>query len=761
MAKLQPAEVKAILDFERSDSLSALNASKLSEERSKAHDYYLGDMTTDMPSLPDRSSAVSTDVADTVEGLMPNLMEIFASGDEVVRFEAVGQEDEEGAAQETDYTNHVFMQQNHGFLVLHNFIKDALLSKNGYVKVWWDKGVRQERETYKGLTDDELALLAADDEVEIEEQETYEDDYKPDPPVDAPVEAPEPPPAMGMMPGGLVPPEPMGQAPGYEGAAMGAAMPPAAPVAPPAPQMLHDVVARRKRSYACAKVVNVPPEEVGISRRAKSISEAGYFFHETETTQADLIDDGFDEDQVKKLPSGEIHDTEESEARDTIDDTDDMEASGTSNEAMRPIRVLEEYIRMDYDGKGSRLYRVTRGGAQGEVLTRDGEPAIEEVDVIPFASMTPIIMPHRHFGRSVADLVLDIQRIKTALLRSILDNAYMANNQRIEIAQSHTVESTIDDLLNNRPGGIVRTKAPGGLQAIENQTLGPFIFPLLEYYDAVKETRTGVTKQGQGLQPNALQNIGENAILDAASAARAKTKFIARIFAETGIRDLFLLLHGVIRKNSSEEATVRLRGKWVKVDPRNWKTRNDMTVTVGLGTGSKESQIAFLMGLLGIQKEALLSGTGLAAPKHLYNTLKKLVEMGDLKSVEAYFEDPENVPPKPPQPDPKTVEAEGKLKLAAAEAQAKQQLAEQQAAAELKLDVARMQEETRQRQMQMEAEFALRIKEMQAEHQLEMVRMRMQAGVQMAGNATKERVGMDANRSKAAISNTRPGGAVG
>lgn len=748
MAKLKPSEVKAICDAERSDSLSALNASKLSEERSKALDYYLGDMAKDMPSLPDRSSAVSTDVADTVEGLMPNLMEIFASGDEVVRFEAVGQEDEEGAAQETDYTNHVFMQGNHGFIVLHNFIKDALLSKNGYVKVWWDKGVRQERETYKGLTDDELALLAADDEVEIEEQETYEDDYKPDPPVDAPVEAPEPPPAMGMMPGGLVPPE-------------GMMPPPAAPVAPPAPQMLHDVVARRKKSYACAKVVNVPPEEVGISRRAKSISEAAYFFHETETTQADLIDDGFDEDQVKKLPSGEINDTEESEARDTVDDTDDMEASGTSNEAMRPIRVLEEYIRMDYDGKGSRLYRVTRGGAQGEVLLRGGEPAIEEVDVIPFASMTPIIMPHRHFGRSIADLVMDIQRIKTALLRSILDNAYMANNQRLEISQTHAVEATFDDILNNRPGGMIRTKMPGGLNPVPNQSLGEFVYPLLEYYDNIKETRTGVTKQGQGLQPNALQNIGENAILDAASAARAKTKFIARIFAETGIRDLFLLLHGVIRKNSSEEATVRLRGKWVKVDPRNWKTRNDMTVTVGLGTGSKESQIAFLMGLLGIQKEALLSGTGLAAPKHLYNTLKKLVEMGDLKSVEPYFEDPENVPPKPPQPDPKTVEAEGKLKLAAAEAQAKQQLAEQKAAADLKLEIARMQEEARLAQQQQEAEFALRIREMQAEHQLEMVRMRMQAGVQMAGNQTKAAVGFDANRSKAAITNTRPGGAVG
>lgn len=751
--KLRTDEVKAILAGERSDSLSSLDASKLSSERSKALDYYLGDMAEDMPSQPDRSAAVSTDVADTVEGLMPNLMEIFAAGDEVVRFEAVGQEDEEGAQQETDYTNHVFMQRNQGFLILYSFIKDALLSKNGYVKVWWDEGERQERESYKGLTDDELAMLASDEEVEIEEQTDYPDEYEPEP-VEVPT--PEMPPApepMGMMPGGLAPPAGMPALP-QEAAP--------APVAPPAaPAMLHDVVARRKKAYSCARVVNVPPEEVGISRRAKSIAEADYFFHETDTTQQDLIDDGFDEDLVEKLPSGEIRDTEEQEARNTVDDTDDTEGQGTQNKAARPIRVLEEYIRMDYDGKGARLYRVTRGGAQGEVLTRDGEPAIEEVDVIPFASMTPIIMPHRHYGRSVADLVMDIQRIQTALLRSILDNAYLANNQRVEIAQSHVTDSTIDDLLNNRPGGIVRTKQPGGLVPIPNQSLGDHIYPLMERMDMLREWRTGVTRQGQGLQPNSLQNIGENAILDAASASRAKTKLIARIFAETGIRDLFLLLHGVIRRNASEEATVRLKGKWVKIDPRNWKTRNDMTVNVGLGTGSKEQQVAFLMGLLGIQKEALLSGTGLATPSNIFNTLKKLVEQGDLKSVEPYFTDPKDAPPQQPKPDPKQIEVEGKLKLAAAEAQAKQQLAQQEAAANLQLEQQKAQEEARQSMQQMKAEFALRLKEMQAEHDLEMIRIRVQASTAMAGNQTKERIGLDANERKSNLTNVRPGGKVG
>jgi hypothetical protein len=173
LAKLTNSEVQALLAGERADALASVSASKLVEERSDALDYYMGDMTADMPTLPDRSKAVSTDVADTVEGLLPSLMEIFTAGDEVVLFEPVGQEDEEAAQQETDYVNHVFQQKNPGFLILYSFFKDGLLSKNGFVKVWWEKKEVEERETYVGLTDDAYAMIAADEEVEIEEHTEY------------------------------------------------------------------------------------------------------------------------------------------------------------------------------------------------------------------------------------------------------------------------------------------------------------------------------------------------------------------------------------------------------------------------------------------------------------------------------------------------------------------------------------------------------------------------------------------------------------
>lgn len=173
MPKMSPSALKALLAAERSDALAAVSASKLSSERADAMDYYLGDMSKDMPTVDGRSKAVSSDVADTVEGLMPNLMEIFFSGDEVVKFEPVGPDDTQAAEQETDYVNHVFMQTNPGFLIMYSMIKDALLQKVGVAKVWWEERSVEERETYYDLTDDEFAMLLADKDVEIVEHTVH------------------------------------------------------------------------------------------------------------------------------------------------------------------------------------------------------------------------------------------------------------------------------------------------------------------------------------------------------------------------------------------------------------------------------------------------------------------------------------------------------------------------------------------------------------------------------------------------------------
>src|SRR6478735_7781207 len=620
MPKMSDADLRALLAAEKADALSAMSASKLSEERAAALDYYLGDMSRDMPAPDGRSKAVSTDVADTVEGLMPALMDIFTSGDEVVRFEPVGPEDVAAAEQETDYVNHVFMQQNAGFIVLYSFIKDALLSKVGIVKVWWETREEHERETYYDLDDAAFAIIAADPAVEI-------------------VAHTERRPANSEIAGSEE----------------------AHPDSPPAisHSLLHDVTVRTTRTRQCARVEGVPPEEFGIARNARSIRDTDYCFHDVLRSEARLIAQGYDREQIKRLPSHGVADTIEAQARDTVNEGTQKQGDEGHNTASRLIRVTEHYVRMDYEGNDilseehqgvdarlrglwrerpdARLYRVTTGG-EGEVLKRDGEPDVIEVDEIPFAAMTPVIVTHRFFGRSIADLVMDIQRIKTALLRALLDNAYLANNPRIVLPESPATETTLDDLLVSRPGGIVRTKLPGGLSVIAHPDVGGHVFPLLQYQDATREWRTGVSRQGQGVDPNVLQNQVATIANQMFNAAQAKMKMIARIFAETGIRDLFALLHAVVRRHGSQPQTARLRNQWITVDPRDWKARNDMTINVGLGTGTKTEQLAHLNMVIGAQEKAIAAG--LVSPKNLYNSARELTRLVGHKNVDLFFTPP-------------------------------------------------------------------------------------------------------------------------
>jgi hypothetical protein len=617
---MSPGDLRALLAAEKADALSAMSASKLSEERAAALDYYLGDMSRDMPAPDGRSRAVSTDVSDTVEGLMPSLMDIFTAGDEVVRFEPVGPEDVQGAEQETDYINHVFMQQNPGFLVLYSFIKDALLSKVGVVKVWWETREEHERETYLDQPADAFALIVANPAVEViahSEHSTAHENGRP-------------------------------------------------------PEVLHDVTVQTRRSYECARVEGVPPEEFGIARNARSIRDTDYCFHDVLRSEAKLIEQGYDREQVRRLPCYSSNDTIEAQARDTVDEGTLKGSDDSLNSATRLIRVTEHYVRMDYEGNDKpALYRVTTGGEEGEVLERDGEPDVIQESAIPFAAMTPVIVTHRFFGRSIADLVMDIQRIKTALLRSLLDNAYLANNPRTEVAESHATETTLDDLLVSRPGGIVRTKMPGGLAVIQHPDIGGHVFPLLQYQDATREWRTGVSRQGQGVDPNALQNQVATIANQMFDAAQAKVKLIARIFAETGIRDLFSLLHAVVRKHGSQAQTVRLRNQWITVDPRDWKARNDMSINVGLGTGGKTEQLGHLMSLIGLQKEALAAGkTNLVSDDNLYNAAKEFTKLVGLKNVDRYFTDPKTQPPPQPGPDPVLIELQMKNAIEATQAQA-------------------------------------------------------------------------------------------
>jgi hypothetical protein len=510
------------------------------------------------------------------------------------------------------------------------------------------------------------------------------------------------------------------------------------PPVSPASTVTHDVSIVTTRKLAQAKVMGVPPEEFGIERGARGIRDCNYCFHEVVTkTEGQLIAEGFDEEQIKSLGDVAGNVGIETLSRDTAGEHLGT-SSGNVNSAARLVRITEHYVRMDYEGNGRPcLYQVITGGDHGEILRKDGRECITPFDAIPFAATTPVPMTHRFFGRSIADLVMPLQREKTALKRGALDNLYLHNNPRVEVAESNAGPNTLDDLLVSRPGGVVRTKTAGGLNWQVVPDITTSIYPMLQYIDAELETRSGLARQSQGIDANALQNQSATAVAQVFSASQMRIKLIARIMAE-GVRDIFALLHGTIRKHGRARETVRLRNTWVAVDPRSWKTREDMTINVGLGAGGKAQQFAQVMALANIQKQLLAGGKAhLVGDRELFNTAAELTKIMGHKNPDRFFCDPAArdpqtgqplhtpLPPPAPPPDPKLLALQARAQAdqtaAAHKAQAEQQKAQndvihQQVKMQAEIELAKIKAELNARMALLDAHLKAATEQQKVHH---------------------------------------------
>ena len=574
---------------------------ELVSARKKSLEYYLGEPLGN--EQEGRSQVVSNDVLDTVESLMPSLMRIFTSGDNVFNCEGMGPEDEEMARQCSDYLNYIFYKENDGFLCLYTAFKDALIQKNGILKVYWDDAEKIEREEYKRLTEDEFNDLVSLDMIKVSAHTAYK--------------------------------EPITDESGKEIDKI----------------TLHDVVIHRTKIYGKVRIEPVPPEEFLIERRCKSIDTANFVCHRVNKTRTELIEMGYDKDLVDSLPTGDgDFYSEDKFTRHQNVDFSHGESDG--DKSTQDILIHECYVRMDVDGDGkAELLKICVAGDGKKLLD------IEEIDTMPFVSMTPVIMPHRFYGRSIAELVEDIQLIKSTVMRQMLDNMYLTNNNRVAVQDGQV---SMDDLLTNRPGGIVRTKQPpqNVMMPIQAQPITEQASGMLAYLDSVKETRTGVSRQSQGLDSNALSSTatGQNQNL---TQSQMRMELIARIFAETGVRDLALKIFELVCKYQQKEKIVRIRGKYIPMRPYEWKDRVNVTIQVGLGTGSKEQQLILMNAILERQMQAINLQQNVFGPmvnlRNIYNSLKKLIENAGLNGIEPYFMDPDvgaaqmpQLPPKPP-----------------------------------------------------------------------------------------------------------------
>ena len=623
-------------------------------DRIRAMDYYMGEKFGN--EQEGRSQVVTTEVADTIEFIMPSLMRTFTQTDNFVEFMPRHEEDVEGAKQATSYANYVINCQNNGFVILHNFFKDALLQKLGVIKVYYDETENVEEETYTGLSDDELTLLLQDDTIEIVEQssEEYESDE-----VDE----------MGYS---------VGQT-----------------------YLKHDVTIKRTMYDGMIRVDNIPPEEFLVNKRAASIDEADFVAHRTTMKVSDLIQMGYDRELVERFAGHSELDNDQ-EVQNRFEDVESGTDTDSSDMSMRDVLVTEAYIKADYDGDGiAELRRVVALGSGFEIVEND------TFDHIPFACLSPILMPHRLVGRSLAELIMDIQMIKSTVMRQLLDNIYLTNNVRVAAVEGQV---NIDDLLNSRAGGIVRVRQPNALQPLQPQLIGQNAFSLLQYLDDLKEQRTGLSKASMGLDADSLQSTTATAVAAQMSAAQGKIEMIARVFAETGVKDLFQLILTLCLHHGKKDQMIRLNNKFVPIDPSNWKHEYDITVNVGLGSGQTNEKMAFL-NMIAQKQEQILLQTGVENPlvsmQQYRNTLAELAGMAGFKDASRFFKNPEDTPPQPQQPPPPS-EAEMKMQLDQQKLQADIELQKQKQDAELQLEREKMQLQMELRKEELRYEAQLR-----------------------------------------------------
>ena len=609
-------ELLSRIHSEITDSLGY--GGEISDQREEAIKYYYA-----LPfgnEVDGRSQYVDSTVQDTIEWIKPSLMRVFASGDEMVKFTPHGPEDVAAAAQATDYVNYVFTKDNPGWEILYSWFHDALLQKNGIVKVWWDEYPETQREEYRGLTDMEFEVLSANKDIEVIEHEEYYEEVT-----------------------------------------------------------YHNIVIHRKDYNGKIKIENVPPDEFLISREAKGIQNARFVCHRVRKTLSELRvmypDEDFGPEDLGGGYSEESYNAERL-ARYEFDNSSDIADGwgGNEEEALREYWLHESFIRTDYDEDGiAELRKVCSVG--NYIFSND------EIDKVPLVSITPLKIPHKFFGMSVADLVMDLQLIKSTLMRNLMDNAYNQNFGRYAVLEG---QANLDDLLTQRPGGVVRVKSPNAVMPLATPPLQPESFQMLGYLDDVRESRTGVNKNTQGLNADALtSHTTATAVNAVMSNAQSRVELIARQFAETGVKELMYCIYELLLKNQDKERVVMLRNQWVPVRPDMWNDKMDCTVSVALGNGSKDQQMAHLSQMLQFAAQAMQGGLPSVPPQNMYNLGAALVKAMGYQNVDDYL-----TPPPPPQSQQPSPEQQ----LAQMEMQVKQKELEIKTA-DIQLKAAKIQQE--------------------------------------------------------------------
>lgn len=723
---MSDSDLLALLRREEADS-SSYFGSEIAASQADAMDAYHGKIRDDVQ-LPNRSHAVTHDIEDTVNWLMPPLLRTFAPSDDFLSVDDHNLEDGASVLKDAqNYLSHVFFRDNRGETVIHDFCFDGLLQKLGTARVCWQDPEPKPPMYIEGATLDQLIKFESDPEYEILEVEedgtTPPDDDAQEGFDDNDADA-----NAGQAYGQMAQPQPGQPQPGM----MGDTAEPAPPAQPQQiqPQQIEptfSVKIQRTPRHGRAIVEAIPPEEFRVSRRARSIDAADYHswqYHDHVTTLLRLHPDhAYELDPDGNHNSSSSGDVTDSDSR--VYARFPNEPS-TGIEPTGKVVVLIEYVRADVDGDGIvELRRIKRVG--NTILEND---AVEESE---FVVWTPIRVAHRMIGRSISDTLLDIQKIRTELMRAALDSLALSTKPRTILSKQATAAdpSLLDKFLDHEIGDVLEVS--GDPNQVVMQLTSPDVssvcFTAMEQMDRRSEEASGVNRHSMGIQPAAITDTkGGIEMLQAAGNARVEQT--ARWLA-FGLEEIFGKLLRTLIRHQDHARTVKINGRKLKVDPRRWSDDMVVSVHVGAAAENRSNKIAMLTNVLAMQKDAIVSlgmGNPMVGLHHVRNTVGRIVSTMGFKNANEFFGevDPNWKPPEQgQQQDPKLIEIQGKQQMAQADLQARAQ--RDQAEMQHKREMAQVDAQHRQQELMQKGQIELQIAAKTLENEHELAKMRIQA----------------------------------
>jgi hypothetical protein len=665
-------QLKALLDNYIDDSQNAYQ--DVEGDVQKATDYYLGRPYGN--EVSGKSSVTTREVAEAVDGALPQLLKIFTQSVDVVEFTPQNDGDATVAENVTQYVNHIFQKDNAGAILMHNWFWDALVNKVGIVKAYWNVEEDANEEEYFGLSQDELAMLMQEPSVEIVGQEELPGE---------------------MMPVGV---DPMT---GQE-------------LTQQAPSTFN-VKLKKTVDASRVKIENVSTAEFMIDRHADCINDARFVAQRKMLTRSDLVAMGYDKNVVAELST----DDEVGLGADGFEYNPINTDVNNTDPSQDLIAYYECYIDIGEEDGMAKKHRICYASKQ---ILSD-----EEIDYVPFYSLCPFPIPHTFYGQSMADRTMELQFIKSTITRQMLDNLYLTNNSRVGAVEGQV---NLDDLLNSTAGGIIRMKNPNAIVPMQVQSSAGQSFPMLEYLDGVQAKRTGVSDMNQGLDANVLQNVSATAVATMTAQSQGKLELIARIFADTGVKNLMQGILHLVCKYQDQPRAMAINGKPLNIDPREWDNQYNVTINVGLGNGTGSEKIAMLQMILAKQEQVLMQ-YGLANPlvdiKQYRQTLAKFI------NASGYRDDAQFIKEIDDAGMAQVMEADAQQDKTAPEVKASQEIAKAEIAK------AQMKQQTDAQAQQ------LKMQELQFKVQMEQQELALQAK-QQEMDASKELLKIEQERMK-------------